>query len=132
MNDYEAKAQKFLEKTGTEFSCEFLRHGPFFNDDKNTERDIYEITLKRGSRVWSFEFGQSVKNSELGIGPTVYDVLACLTKWNPGSFEEFCADYGYDTDSINAKRIYDAVVQEWLQVSKMFNEKELEELRGIE
>lgn len=61
-NDYEAQAQDFLNKTGTEFKVEFLRHDLYFRDDKH-KRDIYEITLTRGERSYSFEFGQSLNKS---------------------------------------------------------------------
>ena len=31
--------------------------------------------------------------------PTAYDVLTCLTKFDPHAFESFCGDFGYDMDS---------------------------------
>lgn len=67
-----------------------------------------------------------------GTAPTAYDVLACITKYNPGEFEDFCADYGYDTDSRKAKKVYKAVVKEWLKVSAMFNAEELEQLAEVQ
>lgn len=60
-----------------------------------------------------------------------YDVLACLTKYEPGSFKSFCADYGYDTDSISARDTWQAVCEEWEKVSSFFTREELEELQEI-
>ena len=33
-----------------------------------------------------------------GIPPTAYDILSCLTKHDPGLHEDFCSEYGYDTE----------------------------------
>jgi hypothetical protein len=66
------------------------------------------------------------------IFPSAYDVLTCLTKCDPGTFENFCSDFGYDTDSRKAERTYKAVCDEWEQVSKLFNEQEIELLQEIQ
>lgn len=62
MSEYDEQAKKFLEETGTEFSVEFIKHDVHFPDDRDT-RDIYEVTLKRGNRIYAFKFGQSVSDS---------------------------------------------------------------------
>ena len=64
--------------------------------------------------------------------PTAYDVLACLTKYPVDTFEDFCADYGYDEDSRKAYKTYEAVKSEWQNVAMLWNETELEELREIQ
>lgn len=63
--------------------------------------------------------------------PTAYDVLAALTKDNPGSFEEFCADFGYSADSKSAYRTYKMVVREWLGLSRVLNEAAIQDLTEI-
>jgi hypothetical protein len=60
--DYDKQAEDFLKKTGTTFEAKYLRHGKHFPDDLAT-RDVYQITLSRGSRVYKFEFGRSLKDS---------------------------------------------------------------------
>jgi len=62
LSEYEQKAIDFLQSTNTEFKAKFLRNGKYFSDDKDV-RDIYKITLTRGNRIYSFEFGQSSANS---------------------------------------------------------------------
>jgi hypothetical protein len=176
MNNYEQQAIDFLEKTNTTFKAEFVRNGKYFDDDVDN-RDIYNITLTRGNRVYTFEFGQSIINSgfyaiygktkyqipcdkldktkaeirryvkqfynwNFGTShkdvihypksPTAYDVIACLTKYDVGSFEDFCSEYGYDTDSRKAEKTYNAVCEEWLHVQKLWNDDELEELGEIQ
>lgn len=61
--------------------------------------------------------------------PTAYDVLACLQKYDVGTFEDFCGDYGYDNDSIKSLKTYKAVKKEYENVIKMFGDvmNELEE-----
>lgn len=67
-----------------------------------------------------------------GQKPTAYDVLACITKYDPIDFENFCSEYGYDTDSVSAKRTFEAVDKEYVQVVKFFSESEIEELQEIQ
>lgn len=140
MDNYEKQAFDFLNETRTEFKALFFKHDYHFVDDHD-KRDIYQITLKRGSRGFNFNFGQSLKASQkIGVNgfliagqvPTAYDVLACLTKCDPGSFEEFCEDYGYDTDSRKAEKVYNAVKNEWLNIQKLWNDAEIEKLADIQ
>ena len=158
--DYEKQAQDFLDKTNTTLDINFSRWDYYFEDDKE-KRDIYKVTMKRNNQVYEFEFGQSIfrsgtwildpkiyhvikttrdeKEIKTGIWkrklpkkPTAYDILACLTKHNPGTFKDFCLDFGYDNDSIKAKKVYDAVVQEYLALSNMFSQEELKEMAEIQ
>ena len=62
MSQYEEQANKFLADTGVVFTAEYLRTGKHFAEDEQ-ERDIYQITLMRDSKVWTFEFGQSINSS---------------------------------------------------------------------
>jgi len=64
MNKYEEQANKFLKDTGTEFKAVFLKHATHF-EGETEERDIYLITLKRGDREYTFDFGQSLNDSGL-------------------------------------------------------------------
>jgi hypothetical protein len=65
------------------------------------------------------------------VTPSAYDLLACLTKYDPGTFENFCGDFGYDTDSRKALKTYRIIRKQWRQLSDMFNEQELEALAEI-
>lgn len=60
--EYDKQADDFMKSTGTEIEIKFLKHGKHFVDDKD-ERDIYEVTLKRGTRKYIFPFGQSIAHS---------------------------------------------------------------------
>lgn len=63
--------------------------------------------------------------------PTEYDILACLTKDDPGVFSDFCLEYGYSDDSIKAQNIYFAVQKEWSDLRRIFTNEQLEELAEI-
>ena len=130
--DYEKQATAFLQDTGATFKTTFLEHKKHFADDAAT-RDVYKFTFKRNGKSFSGSFGQCLTDSN-GNGtnpPTAYDVLACLTKYDPGNFGDFCRDFGYDEDSRTAERIYRGVQKEWDKVSKMFGDV-IEQLQEIQ
>lgn len=120
------------EKFGITFKVEFLKNDFHFDDDKYT-RDIYEVTLQRGNRKYTFNFGQSIVKSgyENREEPTLYDVLACLQKYDVGTFEDFCSEFGYDTYLKQSKITYNAVVTEYEEMCSLFNDSELETLSLI-
>lgn len=64
--------------------------------------------------------------------PNCYDVLACLTKYDPGTFEDFCAEYGYDEDSRTAERVYIAVQNEFANLKRIFYPEQLEAMQEIQ
>jgi len=81
-----------------------------------------------------------LSNKNWGVGiqkesiehPSAYDALTCLTKYDPGTFENFCSEYGYDLDSRKAVRTYKSVRKEWSAVSKLFSDSEIEQLQEIQ
>jgi len=59
----------------------------------------------------------SMGSGHNGKRPTAVEVLDCLASdaagiENTGDFDDWCADYGYDTDSRKAERIYRACQRE--------------------
>ena len=138
MSKYEDRANEWASKWGVTLTVDFLGHRTHHDDDTDT-RDVYRITLTREGRSMSFSWGQSLVHSrydskfsagpywrgverkaridnkmprQSGNRPTMYDVIACLQKQGPGTFEQFCGDFGYDTDSRKALKTYLAVQQE--------------------
>ena len=140
--DYQKQGQDFLTKHSIKMTVKFIEYGLYFEDDKEA-RDIFRITFSRptlrgyresNKKPFSVRFGQSL-NDSTGNGdnkPTAYDVLACITKYEPGTFEQFCGDFGYDIDSRKAEKIYKAVCKEWQKVSSFFTDAEISELREIQ
>jgi len=64
--------------------------------------------------------------------PNAYDILTCLTKYDPGSFADFCSEYGYDEDSRTAERTYRAVVEEFTKLSTLYSDTEMEQMAEIQ
>lgn len=65
------------------------------------------------------------------VKPYEYDVLACLDILHEDSFEDFCAGFGYDNDSILAQKTFDAVREQDRNLRKLFDREELELLADI-
>jgi hypothetical protein len=98
--------------------------------DTKNKREVFKLQLLRGKKSYTFEFGQSaVKGNE---EPTLYDVLTCLQKYEVGTFEDFCGEFGYDNDSRTAEKTYKAVVKEFKAMERLFNSEELEVLQLIQ
>jgi hypothetical protein len=105
---------------------EFKKH---FADDTK-ERYVFKCKLKRGKKSFTFNFGQSIFNGSQE--PGMYDILACLQKYDVGTFENFCDEFGYTNDSRKAERIYKAVVKEFNNMSRLFTPDELDFLNEMQ
>lgn len=152
MNEHNKQAEDFLKKTNTTFKAEFIKYDLHFIDEKE-KRDIYKITLTRGERKFSFEFGQSLfcsgkfinrednlkyyerrgvcyKNKDFEE-PSPYDVLACLNCYEIEEFKDWCSEFGYNDDSIKSNKIYKKVVEEYNNVKMLWSDEEIKLLQEI-
>jgi hypothetical protein len=130
VNDYQKQAADFLTQNNLKFQTVRLACAvnPLWND--RTLRDKYRCTISRRGRRVSFIFWQSINGTQHGESVTAYDLLACLTKSDPGSFDNFCSDFGY-TERGKAVKIYTAVCAEWKKIRGFFTDGELEALQEI-
>ena len=134
MDNYLKEAKRFLQKHSAKMDIEFLKKDYYFNDDKE-KRNIYEITLERDNKKYTFEFGDSINNTMNHKEPNEYDILSCLQKYEVGSLKEFMYDYGYTFNSEKKynqiKKIYENVKKEYENVYNLFNDcmEELEEIQ---
>lgn len=62
---------------------------------------------------------------------TACDVLSCVEFADPGSFEEFCSEFGYDTGSRKAEGIWRKVGEQARDLARMFSREEREELGAM-
>lgn len=126
MNEYEKQANDFAKKYGVKMTELSMRYGSMW--DETQERCIFKMRLSRNRKSYTFEFGQSIAAGSKT--PTMYDVLACLQKYDCGTFEEFCLSYGFDEDSRNAERTYKGCVKEYAAVERLFGDC-MDELQEI-
>lgn len=116
--------------------------GDFGQSITNSGRWTYYSTKK--GRLVSNDFkqlqklaGRALAKGECKLNdkqeePSAYDVLSCLTKYDPGTFKEFCSEFGYDEDSKKVERIYLAIVNEWDNVRMLWTDKEIEMLQEVQ
>ena len=119
-NDYDMNAIAFAKKHGIKLSfIGYPQYKKHFDTDKDF-RYVFKCQLSRGGKQYTFNFGQSIHNG--AEEPTMYDILTCLQKYDVGSFEEFCSEFGYDTDSRTAERTYKAVCKEYEAMDRLFSD----------
>ena len=144
--DYKKQAQDFLGETKTTFSIVKIGRGTFDGDRKGWIRNKYAATFSRGDHTEWFEFTNSAHINKDGSlageydrdrsartekDPSAYDVLACLQKYDVGTFKNFCDDFGYDEDSKKAEKTYFAVQEEFKKVKALWGDS-LEKLQEIQ
>lgn len=154
-SEYDKQGDKFLADHGILFKAVFVGNDcpPFCEDSKHIHGVHYLCTFARKDnpkKLFSLDFWNSWADCHRKAFPKAprfsfqadmvlppkppmpYDVLACLAKYDTGTFEDFCGDYGYDTDSRKAEETFRAVDAEWHKVKRFFTAEELEEAREIQ
>lgn len=134
--DYQKNGDYFLTETKTKMSVKFLKNDYHFVDDEKT-RDIFKIKFSRNGKSFSLRFGQSINESTCDgqNPPSAYDVLACLSKYDIGDFENFCSEFGYDERKLSeypkVMKIYKAVKKEYENTLMLWGDV-IDKLRDIE
>lgn len=121
--DYQKQANDFVKKHGVKLTVldkDYKRH---FSSDTEP-RWVFHLNLSRNGKSYTFDFGQSIAAGSQT--PTMYDVLACLQKYDVGSFDDFCSEFGYNDlplgDYKAIKKTYKAVVKEFEAVQRLFGD----------
>ena len=133
-SEYETKANAFLESHAIRFHAKQMADKcPIWCDGQHIHGDRYLVTFSRKPRKrMTLSFWNSLDDVQHGRAPTAYDVLAAIEKYDPGTFEDFCGEFGYDTDSRKAATTYRLVIREWRKVSGFFTSEELTEAQEIQ
>lgn len=127
INDYEKQALDFAKKYSVKLQILGSEYKSMWNERQN--RYVFKCKLSRNLKSYTFEFGQSIANGSKE--PTLYDILSCLTKYDPESFDNFCSEFGYDIDGRNAEKTYKAVCKEFAAVERLFGDV-MDELQEIQ
>ncbi len=141
---YTTEAREFLKRNGIEMRIVFKDQKANRDWDETALRNRYAVYIRNtnSGEVMRVVFWDSICNTTHNITPTCYDILACLTKYDPGDYEDFCSEFGYETETENefgrltrnpnAYKIWKACCHEWEKVRRVFGEGEtLEELQEI-
>lgn len=96
-------------------------------DDERWDHNSWEITLTFQGRTMTLKF-----HTGLGIvgEPTIGDVLSSLSLDSSSvidgqSFEDWCGDFGYDTDSRKAERTFNACKAQAEELEELLGEDTL-------
>lgn len=127
--NYQEQANTFAQAKKITLTINGSKYGKHFTDDKES-RYIFNCTLKHNRKQYTFNFGQSISAGMQE--PTIYDVLSCLQKYDVGTFDDFCGDFGYNNDSIKAHKTYLAVEREYNNMLRVFGADLLEQMQEIQ
>lgn len=142
-SEYELNARVIADYFGLTKRSVAICRGQIESWGDKLDRTQYMVyvdrTLPDGKRMPTMEirFTASAHDHEIGrkagkdIHPSWYSLLACVTKSDPETFEDFCASYGYDTDSRKAEKVYRDVVKEYHDFKALFPEGIPEEIMEI-
>lgn len=139
MSKYTEQARDFLSKN--EITLIIKEALPqkmplWINEDKGQDYGVnYWVIIKNRATEQSMmlDFWGSIDDKYANKRPTAYDILACLDIFSDGnSFEDFCSNYGYETDSRKALKTYKAVMEQTEDLKRVFSLEQLEELNEIQ
>lgn len=128
-SEYETSARAFLRKHGITFKATRTSENPCppFCDGKHIHGDCYRVTMRRNGKRISFRFWNSLNDSQNGKALDAYSVLACCSSdlYCPDTFEDFCAEYGYDLDSRKAESTFKLCLAQKERLEKLFDSEEV-------
>ena len=117
-----------------------------FGDEPNAKPvHTFKITLNRDERIIDFDFHCSIADTyEIGPRGGIYDerpprpfrgclkdllysALACVRSeyYCPLTFKEFADEFGYDSDSIKAKSLWERCLEQSDKLQRIFTETEI-------
>jgi hypothetical protein len=120
--------EQFIAKHGIQFE----QHTVYTRPDNLMDGDMWHFRcrIKCGRRAFGLYFsqGRGIVNE-----PRATDVLDCIASdaagyENAQTFEDWASEYGYDTDSRKAERIYRSVKRQAEQLKRVIGEEAYEEL----
>lgn len=158
-SEYTKQAEEFLTANSITFSASLIGSDcPQFCEDARKGIDMGEVnTYPRKTHIhgkhyrctfnrsnaptnapFVVDFWNSYADEEFNAKSlkgkrkiSAYDVLTSIQKSDVGTFEDFCSDFGYDSDSRQAEKTCHAVAAEWKRVKAFFTDAEIEAMQEI-
>lgn len=118
----------FIDNTGIRATVKRTHSNPNAGEWAKDARH-WLVTLRSGRYSMRVAFSQGSAHTE---APTAADVLDCLASDAAGAnevdFENWCAEYGYDTDSRKTNRIYKTIKRQSAKLRAMLGTSNYETL----
>lgn len=117
-------------------SIKFTGIKEYFNDKE--KRLTGQFKIKRDNKVILFDFGFSLHDTETFnstykdrqefFNNLLYNCLcSCKSDYYvPNDFEEFCSEFGYNSDSIKDKKLWEKCLKQSHKLQKIFSDNEIE------
>lgn len=129
--DYNKEMKKILNNAGISVNIVYIAKS-FPNWDEGNLHNQYKIILERGKQQMQFDYWDSLYNTKENKKPSTYDVIACLEWYEIYDFEDFCQNFGYDTDSMKAFNIYTECQKQQKELFALIPEENIrEQIREI-
>lgn len=125
--------ENYIEENSIEISSVYIR-GPLSgkSDTWKETADYFRVTLnnRKNGVGYCFDYfkGVGLRRKNKPVKPSVYEVLdsLCTDAESGGcSFNEFCDNYGYSNDSIEAFDIYRDCMEAHEKLNKIFSTEHL-------
>ena len=145
-SDEPEKMGKLLDQVAV--WAEYLGRKKFGDEPNAKPVHTFKITLNRDGRIVDFDFHCSIADSyEISPRGGIYDgrlprpfhgclkdllysALACVRceYYCPLTFKEFADEFGYDSDSIKAKALWEKCLEQSDKLQRIFTETEIDYL----
>lgn len=120
--------KEFVRENNITMDYDYVDSNPNFilvDDEWNRHDSHYKVTLHYGKRQMTTYYSMGSAHTR---GPEAEDVLDCLAMdaagiENARSFEDWCGDYGYDTDSRRAEKTFKACQKAAEKLEKFMGDK---------
>lgn len=132
---------KFVKKQAikrqSEFSAIFTDYlgfkSVFTHYDQKTKMDKFIVVM--GNETFEFGKGTGLRKNGRPVPPTITEFLICISmdcQVGEMGFEEFCSEFGYDSDSRKAYKMWEDCKENQKKMKKILGPEGYEELLKIE
>lgn len=120
MTDYKTLPERIAED-GITARASRRDGAPSYTTDMD-DMDWWNVRLRLGDKIMTVPFGMGYGHE--GKEPGAVDVLSCLiSDVTEEDFEDWCATYGYDTDSRKAERTYREIGRQTFRLREFLGDK---------
>lgn len=121
----------FIASAGITMACEESDDNPNMDSDSRDRMDHWKCLLRSGRSRLTIYFSMGIGHH--GNQPELAEVLDCLSSdasgiENARSFEDWCADYGYNADSRKAERTFRTCERQANKLKKFLGDSAYETL----